>query len=364
MIPDVPGHRRSRTTTRVGSGRAGAVRVLRTALILRQQRRAFDLLRWLFMGAFLGLVTVLAGCEGSGGTFPPNLRFGQVGSVQVDLVVPLRLGAGTLRQTLSWSSSGAWSLRESVEYRGLQGDETIRRNSGDPTPFAAPYASLITLIDGVEGLKLFVPAVSDTLSPECGLTGTRITLTITDEARNDQARWIRCTDGSLSNLTPVGAGPDAGAARVVSVAQLARNETVGQAVVSAYHGTVPFGTLARGEDTQANVIAPSYILDASAWASFWQAHSTGEPLPPVDFVEEMVVVASVGERGEAGDSVEVRRILQVDKGTLTYVFERVPGDFCSPAARAHVPFHVIVAPRTPEPFRFADVGLERVTCGV
>ena len=72
---------------------------------------------------------------------------------------------------------------------------------------------------------------------------------------------------------------------------------------------------------------------------------------------------SVGVREEAGDSVEVRKILPVDQGTLIEVWERVPGDFCSPASRTHVPYHVVVSPLTPEPQRFSDVRIERVPCG-
>jgi hypothetical protein len=83
----------------------------------------------------------------------------------------------------------------------------------------------------------------------------------------------------------------------------------------------------------------------------------------VDFTKDMVVVGIVGTRKEAGDSVEVRRILQVDKGTVIEVFERLPGEFCSPAGRIHVPYHVVVAPRTPIPHRFADIKKEPVPCG-
>jgi len=332
-------------------------------------------LKWTRLRAVVVLVFVLCmgmwGCDGDGGTYPPNLRFGQVGEVEVELAVPLpgslRLDVGSLHQTLTWSSTGAWSLRESIEYRGLIGDETVRHNQGDPSPLAAPYASWVTLVndvDGQEGLRLDPEEVSqDTVPDECGPTRTRITLTIRDEARGEQRRWIRCADGSLSNLTPVGAGPDPAAARVVSAAMIARDKTVDAAFISAYHGSVPFGTLARVDDTNAPLTAPFYVQDAEAWQAFWQSHGGGGPTPHVDFENEIVVVAAVGVREEAGDSVEVRRILQVDDGTLTFVFNRLPGDFCSPAARSHVPFHAVVAPRTPAPFRFADIAEELVSCG-
>ena len=59
----------------------------------------------------------------------------------------------------------------------------------------------------------------------------------------------------------------------------------------------------------------------------------------------------------------MRRILPVDIGTLAHVYERIPGDFCSPVARRHYPFHIVVSPRTPSPIQFAELGLERVSCG-
>lgn len=78
----------------------------------------------------------------------------------------------------------------------------------------------------------------------------------------------------------------------------------------------------------------------------------------------MVLVAAVGERHEAGDSVEVRRVVPADGGTLAEAFERVPGNFCSPAERTHVPFHVVVAPLAPLPVTFPEIVVERVPCGV
>ena len=113
----------------------------------------------------------------------------------------------------------------------------------------------------------------------------------------------------------------------------------------------------------ATLAAPFPVLDDAAWSAFWLEHSGGTEPPEVDFESEMVIVAAVGQRHEAGDSVEVRRILPVLNGTLTHLFERVPGDFCSPVARTHYPFHIVVSPRTPSPIRFADVGVEFVPCG-
>ena len=117
---------------------------------------------WTRLHAVVVLVFVLCmgmwGCDGDGGTYPAGLRFGQVGEVEVDLAVPLagsvRLDVGSLHQTLTWKSSGTWSLRESIAYRGLIGDETFRRDPGDPSLLATGYASWVTLVDDVDGPDL------------------------------------------------------------------------------------------------------------------------------------------------------------------------------------------------------------------
>jgi hypothetical protein len=153
-----------------------------------------------------------------------------------------------------------------------------------------------------------------------------------------------------------------------------RDFTQGEDFESAYFGSVPFGTLDKGEESGARLEGPTKFLAVpkgnsqtpTGWEAFWRAHKNSLfAVPPqVDWTREMVLVAAVGERGEAGDSVEVRRILQTGEGTQVILFEREPGDFCSPAARDHYPVHIIVAPRTREDIVFSDVVKERVPCGI
>jgi len=309
------------------------------------------------------LTLSVAAC-GDGGTQPDALRFGQLGRIDAVLETPIRLGAGQITQTLSWGSSGVWTLDEQISYRGVIGDRTFLRSPGDPAQFASAYASLITQVNEVAALRLFIDELDPSLEPTCGPTRTRVTLTITDDARKESISWTRCADGSLQNLTPTGAGPDPAAARVIVTVTLTRDFTVGENFISAYNGSVPFATIERGEDSKARLTKPFAVTDQPSWVTFWSAHTgRADPPPSVDFSQDMVLVGVVGQRDEAGDSVEVRRILQVDRGTLAELFERVPGDFCSPAERIHVPYHIVVSPRLPDPIRFSDVRVERVPCG-
>ena len=312
--------------------------------------------------AALALSLASAGC-GDDGIRPDATRIGQLGSIRLVLEAPLRLGIGKLQQTLEWESRGPWTLREAISYGGVIGDEDVRRVPGDPSLYAEAYYRWIIKVNDEQALKLFIPELSPDTVPSCGPTRTRITLTIRDDARHEQTTWIRCTDGSLGNLTPTGAGPEPAASRVVQAAILARDYTLGEKFSSTYAGSVPFATLDRGVDLSTADRVPTTFTDSAAFRSFWGQAAGGRALPTVDFSREMVILGVVGKREEAGDSVEVRRILPVDQGTLIEVWERVPGDFCTPAALTHVPYHVVLAPLTPLPLRFSDIRVERIPCG-
>lgn len=306
---------------------------------------------------------------------PSNLRFGQLGEIRVQVRAPLALGAGELQQGLTWNSNGAWRIRESVSYHGLLGDEDVRGSQGDPGAFASAYASLVTQVNETQGLKLFIESLSPDLDPACEAPLSSVTFRIVDDARDEDVSWTRCTTGSLVNLGVSGAGPDPDAPRVIVAATLARDFTVGHDFNSVYRGTIPFGTLSRGDDPGDALDGPrGFRSDEPAsgeapagWLQFWNGLPEGGEPPPVDWSHEMVMVAAVGERFEAGDSVEVRRIVTVGSGvqtsTVVEFVERVPGDFCSPAARNVRPFHVVVAPRTPGTIRFTKLATERVPCG-
>lgn len=314
----------------------------------------------------LVLLGAMGACD-DGGTGPGDtLHFGQVGRIEVTLRVPgaLRPQAGEIVQELVWQSTGEWTFTESMYYRGMLGDANriARRSSVE---LVSEYVSLIEDLNQSPGLRLLgVEGLLRKPDPDCG-TFTRVTVRIVDTQRGDSARFIRCAQGSLgNNFTQSGAFPEeATAARVPQAAILAERATLGRTATYAFTGSVPFATLDRGGDTPSPQAQPTVLRDSTAWRGFWSQHAPGRSLPAVDFREDMVVVGIAGVRDEAGDSVEVRRILPVNVGTLIHVVEREPGDFCSPAALRHKPFHIVVAPRTPEPDRFAEIVRDAVPCG-
>ena len=312
------------------------------------------------------LMAVAAGTScADDGTQPDDLRFGQIGRVLIEVSAPLGTGVGELQQTLSWRSDGPWESAERISYRGSLGDETVARSSDDPGRLARSYASWIALVNDDTPVKLFLGAdLNADLDPTCEQDQSRITVRIVDGQSADSTSWTRCAGGSLGSLTSERAGPDPTAGRVVQAIQLVRDYTVGTNFVSAYFGSLPFATLDRGEQSNAPMSVPRVIEDAQTWADFWNEH-IGAPsaAPAVDFATELVLVAAVGTRPEAGDSVEVRAVLPVGFGTQVTLWERRSGNFCTPAARSHALFHVVLAPQVPRPIFFAVGDVDKVPCG-
>lgn len=315
----------------------------------------------------LAVLVALVGqgaCGDDAGTPPESLRFGQIGRVDVVLSTPIGSGNGKLEQRVSWGSSGEWSLQESISYGSLLGDDWFENDLTDLGTSAASYYDAIIRWNSGPGEELLV--VDDLPSgrdPECGTGDTRVTFSIHDEAKKLDRTWVRCGDGSLGTIDPASGRPDAGAARVLQAVQTVRRATVGDQFRSRYAGSLPFGTLDRGEVSGSTLTSPTTFTNFDPWQTFWAQHAGVRPIPPVDFDSMMVVVAMVGTRGEAGDSVSVRRILRVDGGAIIEYVERVPGNFCSPAGRTLTPFHVVVVPRTPGPFQYRELPREEISCG-
>jgi hypothetical protein len=314
--------------------------------------------------------------------------FGTVGEVEVEVRSPLgqplggpQLGLfqGTLTETLRWRSNGGWTLAERVSYLGVLGSERVRRSRLNPGELTEEYQSFIFQITEAAGTRLLGIASQEIL-PGCGsiflpFSTTQVTVTIRDDARNETARWVRCTRGifmaspASPDIDPNAAGPDPEASRVVNAAQLARFYTIGFGTPSTFAGTVPFGTIDRGEyspaePTVSRIFTSSDGTPPQEFRNFWAEHAgPDEELPEVNWFSQSVLVAALGARQEAGDSVQVRGVHRTSLGHRVDIVERLPGDFCSPAEKRVYPFHVVVLPTVSFPLEFAAPLVERVPCG-
>jgi len=338
--------------------------------------------------ALLLVLAALTGCDPSS-PMTGDLRFGQVGEIQIEVRSPLgrsstsgpvSIQEGALFETLRWGSNGGWTLAERVTYQGVIGSETIKRSRLNPGDLTQEYLSLIQQLTETFGLRLINDVPQD-LVPNCGageLTGlpTQVTVTINDEVRGESATWVRCSRGFLlsgdpaTGIAPGLAGPDAEASRVVTAAQLTRFFTLGESMPSTYVGTLPFSTLDRGEGLGDGPATSRVFRGVSGqlpeeFPEFWATLAGGDaPLPDVNWSNQMVVLVAAGPRQEAGETIQIRRIVDIGPVVRVETVERVPGDFCSPAERRIYPFHVVVLPRFTHPVEFATSDVERVPCGV
>jgi len=346
-------------------GRLAVAAVAKTNGRAPPRRRA-----WLLARVVPGVAGLAALSCGDGSIDPGALRFGQVGEVRVTVEVPLQYGQGWLQQVLSWQSDGSWALREAISYGERVGDENVKRNPGVPLQYADGYA---TLISEVNESRLRILDLDQSLAPQCGLVASRVTFLIRDHGRGEEKAWTRCAAGTLTTLQTENSGPDKHASRIVHAGIRAWRRTLGGDSVSIYVGSLPFGTLERGERTGSGFDRPVAFRSSDGeqedeappgWEDFWRAHAGGaRPEPAVDWKNEMALFAVVGEREEVGDSVEVRRVLRIAQGTHVVVAEQIPGDFCAPLHRSIWPYHLVVAPKIEGPVFFSEVAKERVPCG-
>jgi hypothetical protein len=314
----------------------------------RPRRSGVRASRWALVGALLA-----AGCDD--GTRPGELPLGRTGEVRIIVRTPyIRPGTleeiGALEQAVVWKSNGTWQLTERISYKGVLGDETVRRSTEDAGALAQRYANWIALVNAPGGPLQIVDFISPDVVPICGASQSRVSVEIADSRRSTSTRWSRCGDGTLGTLTAEGVGSDTtGAVRVIDAVRQLRHATLDLdreflRKRYAYEGSLPFRTIERGELTKAPLLVPRLIEDQATYAAFWAQYMTATPPPIVDFSTDVVLVAAVGARQEAGDSVEIRRVLQIEFGTQIQLWEQRPGNFCTPAPRSHTPFHVAIAP--------------------
>ena len=315
----------------------------------------------------------LSGCDPLG---PSPIRFGSDGLVRVTVEVPLQGGIGWMQQVLTWRSDGAWKLFEEIGYDSVVGDQSLLRHPGLPYTFAANYVSLLHLVNDNKGTKLFGLKHA---GPECGIGKSRVSFLIRDNMRDEQKEWTRCAANAspLRGLKTDEFDPDNTAARVIQVSLRARDFTLGANFDGyAYTGSLPFATLQRGTRTGMELDKPTFFRSPDGekqreapqgWLDFWKKHTaaSGREPPEIDWAKEMVLVAAIGVRHEAGDSAEVRRVLLVgdERDAKFEVVEREPGDYCAPAERTVRPYHIAVTPKTRGTVSYG-VRVEKVPCGL
>ena len=97
------------------------------------------------------------------------------------------------------------------------------------------------------------------------------------------------------------------------------------------------------------------IRDQAALDRLWASLGASEPMPKVDFANDVVIVAALGQRPTGGYGISVRRA-EVDEGRLRVeVLTTNPGRHCTTTAALTQPVEVVaVTAAKVEPVEFVE----------
>ena len=99
------------------------------------------------------------------------------------------------------------------------------------------------------------------------------------------------------------------------------------------------------------------VRDAGEWQQVWSAVGHGTPLPQVDFGQEMVIVAALGQRYSGGFSIYVDSAYQRDGHVEVVVRKVSPGAKCATTAALTEPVDIARLPASTQPVRFRERSL-------
>ena len=124
-------------------------------------------------------------------------------------------------------------------------------------------------------------------------------------------------------------------------------------VVGGGAAAVPFSVLEEVHTSLVSTIRDrrhSVIRTATEWEQFWnELQGAVQPrpeLPLIDFDENMVIVAAMGQRPTGGYSIEVEDVLGTDGGLAVQVVESSPSPTCLVAQAVTMPVTAVVVTRT------------------
>ncbi|CAL1166441.1 unnamed protein product [Cladocopium goreaui] len=121
---------------------------------------------------------------------------------------------------------------------------------------------------------------------------------------------------------------------------------------------VGFGTLLAGTHSGIDESIKKVIESKADLADLWTRHfsicSSSDPLPEINFEEEVVVCVFAGEQGSGGYSISVKSIEDTDERKIGVEFT-CPGATAITTCALTQPHHVIRMPKTSLPVSFVDI---------
>ena len=119
---------------------------------------------------------------------------------------------------------------------------------------------------------------------------------------------------------------------------------IGDTVLRLYHSDW------SGIDTAVRLV----VKDSSAWRMAWTQVGVNTALPPVDFSDQMVVLAAMGTLSSGGYDVNVDSVAAVGSEYLIFVRTRKPAEDCGVPATLTQPVDVVRVPRRGLSTRFIE----------
>jgi len=118
----------------------------------------------------------------------------------------------------------------------------------------------------------------------------------------------------------------------------------------------PFETIDRGFHSGIRDARQVVIYDLEAWRGLWTEHVKGRfpepPLPPVNFIHEMVIAFFLGEKSTSGYTATVREIFVSDGKLVVKVDVETPPPGAFLLQVLTQPFHIVKVARTDLPVDF------------
>jgi hypothetical protein len=126
--------------------------------------------------------------------------------------------------------------------------------------------------------------------------------------------------------------------------------------VSNRRANLPLRDIAKGGFSGIQEERRTIIQDEAAWRKFWAEHARGEipesQPPAVDFENEMVVAATMGQRPTGGYEIEIVEVREEAGELVVRVMQQTPPEDAMLIQALTAPFHFVAVPKNPLPGRF------------
>jgi hypothetical protein len=126
-------------------------------------------------------------------------------------------------------------------------------------------------------------------------------------------------------------------------------------VAIAQSAAPPVTTVAQGAYSGISDASEVVVRSPAEWNALWKAHAGLQPIPAVDFSQELVAAVFLGTRPSGGFGVEILGTRREAAALVIEYRERVPAasDIVTQALTS--PFHIVKLPRFDGSIRFRKI---------